>query len=405
MLTPDLLRWRAGPDGAVEPAWLSERDDVWLRELLNAIDGRVGVAVGRLESGLRAELEPTCRAHRVDSRAFAGAVRVALRDFRRTTASEVEPSLLRSAAFADAASVRAETRAFSAADRVAVLDRVATKFGLLAAEVDAALYADHPRLRKLERRNDGPTPAALRDAYQLALLQGFLLRSSEVSLWVRTHVRAVARFAKLSRLLCTFTIEGDATRLALSGPLALFHATLKYGRALATFIPSVVSTPGWQLEASCVLPSERLRLSVGASAPLPRTHALPRDTDSKLEALLARDLRRLRSEWQLLREASAFQVGAQVVFPDFVLVRGDARVVVEIVGFWTPEYLASKLRVLAALSDVPLVVAVDKSHGVLPTDLPAAELVAFDRHVDPVALLAAAERAAARGDGRGTLRA
>ncbi len=394
MLTPDLLRWRPLAEG-VEPAWLTERDDVWLRALLHALDGRVGSAVGDLERELRVELEPVCAAQRVDTRALRGALRVALRSFTRVTAAEVPPDVVRRVVFERAARARRERGALGSEGRRLVLAEAARELGIEPAEVEPTLYADYPKQRILEAPEVMPTPAELREAYQLALLQGFLLRSAELDLWVRSHVRAVARFAKLSRLLCSFTLDRGATRLALSGPLALFHATLKYGRALATFIPSVVSTPGWQLQARCVLPDGPVLVATDSRAPLPRTHALPRDTDSKLEERLVRDLRRARSPWTLEREAAAFQVGAHAFFPDFVLVRGADRVVVEVVGFWTPEYLASKLRVLATLRDVPLVVAVDRSHGVVPSDLPSAEVIAFEKRIDPAEVLAAAERALA----------
>jgi hypothetical protein len=42
------------------------------------------------------------------------------------------------------------------------------------------------------------------------------------------------------------------------------------------------------------------------------------------------------------------------------------------------------------------VVAVDRSHGVLPADLPAAEVVAFEKRIDAVEVLRAAARALER---------
>jgi len=374
---------------------MSERDDVWLRELIGVLDARIGRAAGNLEREARDALSPVCRAHRVDARALRGAIRVALKDFRRAVDASLDPAVVRGAVFREAAAVRSARGNWSPSERSAVLARVAGDLGVDPQAIEAMLYADHPKRRLVEGPPTLPSPAELRGRYQLALLQGFLLRSSEVRLWVRSHVRAVARFAKLSRLLCTFEIEGDATKMVLSGPLALFHATLKYGRALAGFIPTVVSTPGWRLEAGCVLPEETLRLRVDAGAPLPRTHVLPRDTDSKLEARLVRDLRRLGTGWAVARETAALQVGARTFFPDFTLTRGPDRVLVEVVGFWTPEYLASKLRALGSVSS-PLVVVVDGSHGVVSADLPAAELVTFTKFIDAESVVAAADRAARR---------
>jgi len=63
-----------------------------------------------------------------------------------------------------------------------------------------------------------------------------------------------------------------------------------------------------------------------------------------------------------------------------------------VVGFWTPEYLASKLAALDSLRGMPLVVAIDSSHCVLPERLPHAEMVSFSKRIEASEIVAAAER-------------
>ena len=395
MLTPKLLRVTKQSDGSVAPTWLTARDDVWLRELVAATDAHVGRPVGDLERALAQELATVSRAHRVEQRALRGAIRVALSNFDTASPEGVFSEALRRYLFVEAAKARFSRGSLSTESRQQLLSAAATKFGVSPTCIEALLYADLPKERILRPPPKPLRAESLRDDYHLALVQGLLLRASKVDVWVKAHARSVARFAKLSRLLCTFALEGSATRVTLSGPLAIFHETLKYGRAIARFLPTVVSTPGWRLEARCVVDESQLLLRLDAGMPLPRTHALPQETDSKLEARLVRDLRRLGSAWSLVREAAAFQVGSQVFFPDFVLVRGTTRVVVEVVGYWTAEYLASKLRALASIEGMPLVVVVDETYGIVPEDLPAAELVTFKRWIDPAQVIAAAERVSA----------
>jgi len=392
MLPPDLLRFRARPGGDVEPAWLADRDDVWLREVLHALDAKIGHPVGDLEADLRRALEPVARAHRVDSRVLRGAIRIATRACSRERSTLVDPEALRSAVFRATAAVRGAGGHLDTRARQTVLEKVAASFAIAPSDIPRVLFADLPQERTLTEPAVAMTPALLRDQYHLGLLGGALLRASEVRVWVREHVRSVARFAKLAGLLCTFELATDGTKLSLSGPLALFHPTLKYGRALARFVPTVLSTPGYRIEAECFIADERLRVALDASAPLPRTHVLPRESDSQLEARLARDLRRLQSGWTLERESAAFHVGSTVFFPDFVLSRPGKRVFVEVVGFWTPEYLASKLAALSSLRNVPLVVAIDRTHGILPERLPHAEVVTFTKRIEATAIVAAAER-------------
>jgi len=50
------------------------------------------------------------------------------------------------------------------------------------------------------------------------------------------------------------------------------------------------------------------------------------------------------TEWELVREDDIFDLGAEVMIPDFAIEHPDGRrAILKIVGFWTPEYLESKL--------------------------------------------------------------
>ncbi len=395
MLSPDLLRHRNVSSQHAEPAWLSPRDDVWLRQVLRELDARVGQRVGELESDVRRRLEEVALQHDVDARVLRGVIHVAARRFERKTRAGLDPVPLRSRVFAAAAQTRRAVP-LTSGWKDQLLAGVGAAVGLAPEALLHQLYADLPKERLLGAPGVAWTELSLRESYHLALLQGYLLRASDVTVWVREHARSVARFAKLSGLLCTFEPAETGTKIQLSGPLALFHPTLKYGRALARFIPSALSTPGYRIAATCSLPEGPVSLVVDARAPLPREHSLPLDADSALEARLARDLRRAHSEFTLERESAVFQAGPRTFYPDFALRRGEQRVFVELVGFWTPEYLHSKLAALSQLTDVPLVVVVDASHGVLPQSVPHAEVVSYQRAIDPSGVIAAAERALAR---------
>jgi predicted nuclease of restriction endonuclease-like RecB superfamily len=252
------------------------------------------------------------------------------------------------------------------------------------------LYADLPGAR-IMRTKDLPTAEVLRDAYNMSLAQGLVGRCTLVRVKVEENLRAVVRAAKLRGLLVS--VEADGPLIHASGPLALFRQTTKYAHALAMFIPTLVSMPGWSLEGDLYLGSTRGCLRIDATAPLPRLGKLPLRTDSALEAALLRAFRRAGSDWTILREAMVLRAGSQYFFPDFLLARGDERVVVEVVGFWTPEYLERKLSQLATVKDLPLVVCVDETLACDPSHLPSADVVRFRRRLDPALLLAAAERA------------
>ena len=136
---------------------------------------------------------------------------------------------------------------------------------------------------------------------------------------------------------------------------------------------------------------EPVAVHIDASDRIARTHALPRDTDSHIEEALIRDVRRLDRGWTLVREADAIVAGDRLFFPDFRLEKPGQHILVEIVGFWTPEYLRSKLEQLRAVRGHPLIVCIDETLAKDGEEIPG-EVVRFRRRVNAAALLDAAER-------------
>ena len=85
----------------------------------------------------------------------------------------------------------------------------------------------------------------------------------------------------------------------------------------------------------------------------------PRLFDSSIEAAMAKKFGQQRNGWRLRREAVVLDIGASVVVPDFVFSHDDGtEVALEIVGYWTPEYIAAKLAKLGRVKGVHLIVAI-----------------------------------------------
>ncbi|MFI5302243.1 MAG: DUF790 family protein, partial [Polyangiales bacterium] len=323
------------------------------------------------------------RAHGVAARDADGVVHVLARRSKATVTSAVEPAEARRVAFEEGA----RDDVF---DRDASLRRAASRLSTTPVLLEQSLFADRPGARRLSAPTSPLSPLEAIELYNLALVQGLLLRSERVVVEVREHLRAVVRFAKLTGLLCTCRAGDRGTRLEISGPLAIFRHTTKYGFALASFFPAVLSTTQFRLEALCVLRGEPKHVAIEASDRIARTHKLPRDADSAVERALARDVRRIGAPWRLEREADAIVVGGRIFFPDFTLRREGAAVLVEIVGFYTPEYLRSKLDVLRSVGARPMIVCVDESLACADGDVPGVVL-RFRRRVDAFALLRVAD--------------
>src|SRR6185369_17688473 len=100
-----------------------------------------------------------------------------------------------------------------------------------------------------------------------------------------------------------------------------------------------------ELRASCALRGRIADVTLASGDPV-FPAAPPAPFDSRLEQHFARDLARLAPDWDIIREPEPLRAGATLIFPDFLLrhrVHPERRALVELIGFWTPQYLAAKL--------------------------------------------------------------
>jgi predicted nuclease of restriction endonuclease-like RecB superfamily len=95
--------------------------------------------------------------------------------------------------------------------------------------------------------------------------------------------------------------------------------------------------------------------------------------------------------------ARAVEAGSALIFPDFAIVhRRDLLkpFLLEIVGFWTPDYLRQKLDRLRHMPYSRMVLCIDRGLNCGNGDLPShAHIVWFDKRIEPGAVLSAIEKA------------
>jgi predicted nuclease of restriction endonuclease-like RecB superfamily len=223
-------------------------------------------------------------------------------------------------------------------------------------DVANLLYADAPAARRLVRapRIDGRT---LLDRYNLNLARGVLLDATSITLTARGGWRGIFRAVKLARLMYTLERAGRTRRsyrLMLTGPAAPFLARpQRYGARFARVVPALTRAPAWRLEADVPRDGRTLHYTLDAQRlPVPRRRGRPR-YDSRFEHALANEfaakLGTSREGWSLAREDTPVAAGETLFLPDFTARHRDGReALIEIVGFWTPEYLEEKLRKLRA---------------------------------------------------------
>jgi predicted nuclease of restriction endonuclease-like RecB superfamily len=145
---------------------------------------------------------------------------------------------------------------------------------------------------------------------------------------------------------------------------------------MANFLPALPHCNRWELSAEIIADkaaNETRRFTLDRITG-PQTHySGGQRFDSDVERTLATKWERAHTEWELVREDDVLDLGAEVMIPDFAIEHPDGRrVILEIVGFWTPEYLTEKLEKIRAADVDNLVLAVSERLGCAEEDFGAA---------------------------------
>jgi len=324
------------------------------RELYRALDARAGDATDyRVQRGLAKLLE--------DDRC----------EFR--VVSVAPPEDLRATVFALAREnhpVVREPDLIYPVTREHVLEQVALKYEVPAPEVARGLYADLAENHVLTAF-DAPSPAWLLQRYNVALAQAMLYRCNLMKLTVYRNLpvryKQLFKFIKFFRLIHAITGDLDSGyEVHLDGPVSMFRLSQKYGIKMAVFLPALLLCTRWKMEAEIVGNDGRKRSFV-----LDENHGLVshyRDQtvyDSLLEETFAGRFERAETAWQLERETEIVNLKDTVFIPDFAFRHPDGRTaLLEIVGFWRPEYLRRKLEKVRRARLNNLVIAVSEGLNV-----------------------------------------
>ena len=227
--------------------------------------------------------------------------------------------------------------------------QIASELGIPWPEIEAGLYADVMQFQRLESFEGYPDGPALLSRYNVAQLQACLYRAESMTVETTADFKTILRYAKLARLLHEIRPLGPSRyRITFSGPASILRETRSYGVNFARFLPALLACNGWSLQAVIQTPwktKARMELSDrdGFKSHLPPAE----EFDSTVEEAFAAKFGPERDGWRLIREGEVLHQGQSAFVPDFVFRHQDGtQVLMEIVGFWTPEYLASKRQTL-----------------------------------------------------------
>lgn len=298
------------------------------------------------------------------------------------------------------------------AERQDVLEAVGEAFGITAEAVEANIWADRESEAVLVEAPE-VDPADLLRRYNLSLTQTLLFDAVELSFSVSGEFQPI--FGHLKYLGLMYDVDEDLT-VHVTGPASVVSGARTYGTSMAKLLPTITKAEEWRVSAD-------VETEVGGE---PRIYEFEVDSgdahlfperspdgsaeafDSEVERDFATRITSLVDGWTVTREPTILRTGNRVMIPDFGFERersgghvgdgrdGDGRgggghggdgdgdqdhadeFYLEVVGFWTPEYLREKLeKVRVVESEYPLVLAVNET-------LNCAEADFADANVDEV---------------------
>jgi predicted nuclease of restriction endonuclease-like RecB superfamily len=405
MLTLQLLRVRTR-NGAIFPLFCTKEEDIelakkiiqefeqtWknkekkavLEDRISAIEESDAGSDYKLVRGFYALLERRCIFKSRDSNSENDGKNSSSSD---STVPIIDPPRIRKAVFEESSK---RGFALTELERREIAGSVASKLHLSSHDVvlkamwsdlDDNLIIDH---------FDAIEPQALVGWYNLSLMQTLLFNCTKLDFYIsgglnwKRVLRAVKRLGLMYHLQQPQQQQENRIICSLEGPLSLFKLTDRYGTLLAKLLPSIIfpsykkvqssSNRGeWHLDAWIVRKTMEGRkiyefkiskdeipeLMTDPYSSFPSSSITEKEVegsspyndnynfDSTVEEKFAKRFEQSETGWRLTREPDPLVLSNGGAFiPDFMFEKYDKKIYLEIVGFWTKEYLERKLQKLA----------------------------------------------------------
>ncbi len=249
-------------------------------------------------------------------------------------------------------------------EEAAAKSQLAQNLGTPWEAIEQGLYADVMAYQQLEEFTGYPDAAAFLSRYNVAQLQACLYRAESMTVTATRDLKTIIRYAKLAKLLHDIVrLRPSEYRITFTGPASVLRETRRYGVNFARFLPALLACKGWRMEAVVRTPWKTAAKLVLSEADRFHSHLPPpEEFDSSLEQSLANKFGPMRDGWQLIREGDLLHEHQKTFVPDFTFRHEDGtEVFLEIVGFWTPEYLAVKRQTLRQFRRHRILLAVPQS--------------------------------------------
>ncbi len=383
MLTGDLVRPRLDMRGGELQIDTLAGNSIHWRNTAADLIALLQQQVGQTQESWQRALE-SYEGHRTDYNVIRGLAKV-LSDAATFTAltTPVAPAELRARLFAHGP-VFTNATLLQPQTRDLILKEASAEYGLSNQATEGILYADRPAAYQLTDAGPQWTPATLIARYNLELARAALYWADQMEVQIYSGFKDFWKYVKFFKLMFWATpLSGGGYKVTLDGPISPFvKATTRYGRQLAAFLPALFLCDRWQMHASVRPPQsdQLLRYHLNHTTGLVTHFKRSGEFDSRLEADFAADFEakfgkhkpgKDAGQWALTREDEVILLGDTVMIPDFALTNqaDGRRALIELVGYWHPDYLARKVAKVRAANRRDLILLVYEGVNLGPEKL------------------------------------
>ncbi len=372
MLTSDLLVTRRYK-GKIEPVYAEiNEDNLQIAEaVIAAFKRNVGKTYGEL-------IDETKSLEDVNYRLIRGLVQLLERRCVIEEDSIVEPAIARKTVFEACNGLVIGTE-----EREKTIMQAAKKLSILPEELENALWADYEENMIIKEFEEISAESLLRQ-YNLSLTQTLMFKA--IGMEIQTEENFQNIFRKIKQLGLVYSIEGN--KIYLDGPASLFRLTERYGISLAKLLPTIIQSGKWCLKAGILkkTPDGKriLEFYLDNSRQLFNTE---KSCEKTFDSAIEKEFYHHSFDgWTTRREPTVLKAGTYAFIPDFSMERTGAKVYVEIIGFWTPEYLKKKIQKVNMLKE-KLILIVNKNLACSGSEFRTKDVIFYNKKI-PYAELA-----------------
>ncbi len=233
--------------------------------------------------------------------------------------------------------------------RQKILAIVASEMRLSKDDVEKNFYSDLDSELVLEKFR-APSAFELLEEYNLGLTQTLLFDATELNFTASGNWQDIFHAIKKFGLIYE-VCNDNGLWVKIDGPGSLFKLTRRYGVGMAKLLPIIIANPDWKINAKVLWKFTNeiydFKIESQKYASLLKKPRLPTVIyDSSMELDFASQFQALTTGWVLKREPEPVIAGKNVIIPDFSLEKAGIKIFLEIVGFWTEEYLLRKIEKL-----------------------------------------------------------